>query len=200
MEFEEKPIATSGKTVSTGIYVIRRRLLIELIQKAYDEDRYDFVKDIVIRYMNVKKIYGYRLDSYWSNISTVESYFKTNMDFLNRDIRKHFFKDSTDIYSKTEDLAPAKYNPGSEVKNCIVASGCIFNGKVEDSVIFKKVYVGSNTYIKNCIILNDVHIGDNCHLENCIIESRDTIRPNTEYIGQNGEIKIAIEKNERFPM
>lgn len=200
VEFEEKPIATSGKTVSTGIYVIRRRLLIELIQKAYDEDRYDFVKDIVIRYMNVKKIYGYRLDSYWSNISTVESYFKTNMDFLNRDIRKHFFKDSTDIYSKTEDLAPAKYNPGSEVKNCIVASGCIFNGKVEDSVIFKKVYVGSNTYIKNCIILNDVHIGDNCHLENCIIESRDTIRPNTEYIGQNGEIKIAIEKNERFLM
>ena len=200
VEFEEKPIATSGKTVSTGIYVIRRRLLIELIQKAYDEDRYDFVKDIVIRYMNVKKIYGYRLDSYWSNISTVESYFKTNMDFLNRDIRKHFFKDSTDIYSKTEDLAPAKYNPGSEVKNCIVASGCIFNGKVEDSVIFKKVYIGSNTYIKNCIILNDVHIGDNCHLENCIVESRDTIRPNTEYIGQNGEIKIAIEKNERFPM
>ena len=53
---------------------------------------------------------------------------------------------------------------------------------------------------ENCIILNDVHIGDNCHLENCIIESRDTIRPNTEYIGQNGEIKIAIEKNERFPM
>ena len=53
VEFEEKPIATSGKTVSTGIYVIRRRLLIELIQKAYDEDRYDFVKDIVIRYMKV---------------------------------------------------------------------------------------------------------------------------------------------------
>ena len=71
------------------------------------------------------------------------------MDFLNRDIRKHFFKDSTDIYSKTEDLAPAKYNPGSEVKNCIVASGCIFNGKVEDSVIFKKVYIGSNTYINS---------------------------------------------------
>ena len=111
-----------------------------------------------------------------------------------------FFKDLPSVYSKVSDQPPAKYNPGSEVKNCIVASGCIFNGKVEDSVIFKKVYIGSNTYIKNCIILNDVHIGDNCHLENCIVESRDTIRPNTEYIGQNGEIKIAIEKNERFPM
>lgn len=200
LDFEEKPVSTSIKTVSTGIYVIRRRLLIELIQKAYEEDRYDFVKDIVIRYKNIKKVYGYTLDTYWNNIATVESYFKTNMDFLNRDVRQFFFKESTDIYSKVDDLAPVKYNPGSEVRNSIISSGCIINGKVEDSVIFKKVYIGSNCYIKNCIILNDVHIGDNTHLENCIVESRDTIRANTEYIGQNGEIKIVVEKNDRFPM
>ena len=200
LDFEEKPVSTSIKTVSTGIYVIRRRLLIELIQKAYEEDRYDFVKDIVIRYKNIKKVYGYTLDSYWNNIATVESYFKTNMDFLKRDVRQFFFKESTDIYSKVDDLAPVKYNPGSEVKNSIISSGCIVNGKVEDSVVFKKVYIGSNCYIKNCIILNDVHIGDNTHLENCIVESRDTIRANTEYIGQNGEIKIVVEKNDRFPM
>ena len=71
VDFEEKPVATELNTVSCGIYVIRRRLLIELLQKAYEEDRYDFVKDIIIRYKNIKRIYGYSLDSYWSNISTV---------------------------------------------------------------------------------------------------------------------------------
>ena len=197
-EFEEKPVATELKTVSCGIYVIRRRLLIELLQKAYEEDRYDFVKDILIRYKNIKKIYGYKLDSYWSNIATVESYYKTNMDFLKRDVREFFFKQGTDIYSKIDDLAPAKYNPGSCVKNSLISSGCIVNGNVQDSVIFKKVYIGNNCTIKNCIVLNDVHIGDNTHLENCIIESRDTIRPNTTYIAEPGEIKIVIEKNERF--
>ena len=198
--FEEKPITTTVKNVSTGIYVIRRRLLIELIQKAYEEDRYDFVKDIIIRYKGVKKIYGYKMDSYWSNISTAEAYFKTNMDFLKRDIRNHFFNEDADIYSKVDDLAPAKYNPGSDVSNSIISSGCIVNGKIEDSVIFKKVYIGNNTTIKNCIILNDAHIGDNCHLENCIIESRDTIKAGTEIIGEPGQVKIAVEKNERFPM
>ena len=200
VDFEEKPVETSVKTVSTGIYVIRRRLLIELLQKAYDEDRYDFVKDILIRYKNIKKIYGYKMDTYWSNIATVESYFRTNMDFLKKDIRNYFFKEDADIYSKVEDLAPAKYNPGSEVSNSLIASGCIINGRVENSVIFKKVFVGSNCTIKNCIVLNDVHIGDNTHLENCIVESRDTIRANTEYIGKDGEIKIVVEKNERYPM
>ncbi len=198
VEFEEKPIATTLKTVSTGIYVIRRRLLIELLQKAYDEGRYDFVSDIIIRYKNVRKMYGYKMNTYWSNISTVESYFKTNMDFLKRDIRDYFFKEYSDIYSKVDDLAPAKYNPGAEVKNSLVASECIINGNVEDSVIFKKVYVGNNCVIKNCIILNDVHIGDNTYLENCIVESRDTIRANSKYVGEDGQIRIVVEKNERF--
>lgn len=200
IEFEEKPVETQISTVSTGIYVIRRRLLIELLQKAYEEDRYDFVKDILIRYKNIKRIYGYKLETYWNNVATVESYYKTNMDFLNRDVRNFFFKQYSDIYTKVDDLAPAKYNPGADVKNSLVASGCIINGRVRDSVIFKKVYIGNNCTIKNCIILNDVHIGDNTHLENCIVESRDTIRPNTEYIGSPNDIKIIVEKNDRFNM
>ncbi len=197
-DFEEKPVATDANTVSAGIYVIRRRLLIELIQKAYDEDRYDFVKDILVRYKNVKKIYGYPMEEYWSNIATVESYYKTNMDFLKRDVRDYFFREGADVYTKVDDLAPAKYNPGSEVNNSLIGSGCIVNGRVENSVVFKKVFIGNNCYIKNCIILNDVHIGDNTHLENCIVESRDTIKPNTEYVAPDGEIRIIIEKNERF--
>lgn len=200
VDFEEKPVESQISTVSTGIYVIRRRLLIELIQKAYDEDRYDFVKDILIRYKNIKRIYGYKMDTYWSNIATVESYYKTNMDFLKKEVRDFFFKQYSDIYTKVDDLAPAKYNPGANVKNSLIASGCIVNGNVSDSVVFKKVYIGNNCTIKNCIILNDVHIGDNTHLENCIVESRDTIRPNTEYIGSPDDIRIVLEKNDRYNM
>ena len=138
------------------------------------------------------------MTDYWSNIASVESYYKTNMDFLKKDIRDYFFKQYPDIYSKIDDLPPAKYNPGAVVKNSLVSSGCIINGVVQNSVLFKEVYVGNNCTIKNSIILNDVHIGDNTYIENCIVESRDTIRANTTHIGENGEIKIVIEKNERY--
>ena len=200
IEFEEKPMVSQSNTISTGIYIVRRRQLIEMLERSAAEDRWDFVNDILIRYKNMKNIYGYKMEEYWSNIATVDPYYKTNMDFLNRDVRNFFFKQYSDIYTKVDDLAPAKYNPGADVKNSLVASGCIINGRVRDSVIFKKVYIGNNCTIKNCIILNDVHIGDNTHLENCIVESRDTIRPNTEYIGSPNDIKIIVEKNDRFNM
>ena len=75
-EFEEKPMVSAYNTVSTGVYVIRRRQLIELIERCAQEDRHDFVKDILIRYKNLKRIYGYKMKNYWSNIATVESYIR----------------------------------------------------------------------------------------------------------------------------
>ena len=165
-EFEEKPMVSSSNTISTGIYIIRRRQLIEMLERSGQEDRWDFVTDILIRYKNMKRIYGYKMEDYWSNIATVDSYYNTNMDFLKPDVRNYFFRETPHIYSKVDDYPPAKYNAGSDVKNSLISSGCIINSKIENSVLFKNVFVGKNCVIKNSIILNDVYIGDNTHIEN----------------------------------
>ena len=59
----------------------------------------------------------------WSNIATVEDYFRTNMDFLKPEIRDYFFKQYPDVYSKVGDLPPAKYNVGARIKNSLISSG-----------------------------------------------------------------------------
>ncbi len=197
IEFEEKPVKALSHTISCGIYVVRRRQLIEMIEKAAGENRYDFVSDIIIRYKDLKRMYAYRTPDYWKNISTIQDYYDTNMDFLKPDIRNYFFRQYPEIYSKIDDFPPAKYNVGVTVKNSLVSSGSIINGTVENSVIFKKVFVGNNCVIRNSIILNDVYIGDNTVIENCIVEARDTIRAGSVYKGEDG-IKIVVEKNERY--
>ncbi len=196
-EFEEKPVQATSNTISCGIYIIRRRQLVEMIEKASLENRYDFVKDVLIRYKDIKRIYAYKMTDYWKNISTIQDYYDTNMDFLKPDIRRYFFKTFPDIYSKVDDLPPAKYNVGVEVRNSLVASGSIINGTIENSVVFKKAFIGNNCTIRNSIILNDVYIGDNSYIENCIVESRSTIRANSVQKGDDG-IKIVVEKNERY--
>ena len=196
-EFEEKPLQAKSNTISCGIYVIRRRNLIEMIERCVEEERYDFVRDILIRYKDMKRIYAYKIKEYWRNIASVEDYYGTNMDFLKPEVRDYFFKQYPDIYSKVDDLPPAKYTPRAEIRNSLISSGCIVNGVVENSVIFKKSYIGNNCVIKNSVILNDVYIGDNTYIENCIVESRDTIRAGSRFVGENG-IRIVVEKNERY--
>lgn len=116
------------------------------------------------------------------------------MDFLKRDVRNYFFKEYPDIYTKVDDMPPAKYNYGSNIKNSLISSGCIINGTVENSVLFKKIYIGNNSVIKNCIILSDSYIGDNSYIENCIIESGSTIKANSRYENE-GRIRIVADRS-----
>ena len=199
VDYDEKPLEAKGDTVSCGIYIIRRRQLIDIIEKCAEEDRYDFVKDVLIRYKDQKRIYGYKLEEYWRNIASVEDYYSTNMDFLKPEVRDYFFKQYPDIYSKVDDLPPAKYNPGARISNSLVASGSIVNGVVENSILFKKTYVGNNCTIRNSIILNDLYIADNSVIENCIVESRSTIKEGSVIKGE-GMTRIVIERNDRFVM
>ena len=121
------------------------------------------------------------------------------MDFLKPEVRDFFFKQYPDVYSKVEDMPPAKYNSGSNVKNSLISSGCIVNGTVENSVVFKQAYIGNNCIIKNSVILNDVYIGDNAVIENCIVESHSTINPG-DHLGEENEIKIINERNFRYSL
>jgi glucose-1-phosphate adenylyltransferase len=196
-DFEQKPIIATSNTVSCGIYILRRRQLIEFIEKCAEEDRHDFVSDILVRYRDVKSIYGYRLDTYWSNVASLDDYYRTNMDFLKHEVRTFFLRDYPVIYTKADDLPPVKLNVGSNVKNSLIATGSIINGSVEDSLLFKKVFVGSNCSIKNCIVLDDVYIADNSHIENCIVESHSTLKAGYQHTG-GSSIDVISEKGERY--
>ena len=197
LSFEEKSEHPTSHLVSTGIYIIRRRLLMELVEQCASEDRYDIVNDIILRLGSKLKIYGYRMSGYWNSVASVDDYYNVNMDFLKPELRDYFFREFPNVYSTVTDNPPAKFNPGSQVRNSIVGSGSIINGTVENSIIFKKVFVGSGCTIKNSIILNDVYIGDNTWIDNCIVESRDTIRAGSRYTGEN-EVRIVIEKHSRY--
>lgn len=194
-DIDEKPMVATSDVASLGIYVMRRRLLIELLEQCAEEDRYDFVRDILIRYKNLKKIYAYQMDTYWGTIGSVASYYQTNMDFLKPEVRDYFFHQYPDIYSKVDDNPPAKYNPGSHIRGSLIASGAILNGTVESSVLFKEVYVGTNTTVKNSVILNDVHIGDDCVIEYCIVESHNTIKAGSKFIGTPDKIKVVTDRD-----
>lgn len=182
-DFEEKPVEPMNTTASLGIYVISRTLLIKLLETVIPEGRYDFVKDIIIRYKRQLHIYGYKYDGYWNTLNNVKSYVDVNMDFLKRDIRNMFTKESPFIDTKPKDEPPAKYNLGADVKDSLVGSGSILNGHVSHSVLSRKVFSGEGSVIKNSIIMEGSYIGNNCVIENAIIDKQVVVSDDKKVIG-----------------
>lgn len=190
LDFEEKPLEPQGSIVSLGIYVIQRTLLIKLLETIANQERHDIVKDIIIRYRKKLKIKGYMFDGYWNSINSIESYYNTNMDFLKKDVRDLFINKYPYIETKPKDEPPAKYNAGAKVKDTLVGSGGILNGVIEHSVLFRKVYTGENSNIKDSIVMEGCYIGNNCVIENAILDKEVVVSDGKHIIGTKEQLVI----------
>ncbi|MCD8214920.1 MAG: glucose-1-phosphate adenylyltransferase subunit GlgD [Clostridiales bacterium] len=182
VDFEEKPEKPKGTTASMGIYVIKRDLLIDLLEKKIAEGKYNLVKDIIKPGRHTLKVYGFEYKPYWVTLNTTKAYYDANMKFLNADTRDLLLSEPY-IYTKPKDDPPVKYNVTAKVKNSLISGGTIIDGTIEDSVVFRKVYVSENSSVKNSIILESTHIGKNCTIQYAILDKEVVISDGKSIIG-----------------
>jgi glucose-1-phosphate adenylyltransferase len=187
LDFEEKPFEPQSDNISMGIYVAHRLMLIKLLESTSIEGRYDFVKDIIMRYRRKLKFMGYRYDGYWRAINSVKAYYDINMDFLDRDLRDLFTMRYPYIESKPKDEPPAKLNQDARATNSIMGSGCIINGSVRNSVLFRRVFTGENSHIQNSVIMEGSFIGNNCVVEHAILDKEVVISDGQRVIGTHDD-------------
>ena len=121
------------------------------------------------------KFMKYEYEGYFATINTLDGYFKSSMDFLSKDVRDCIFGVKTrPVYTKVKNSAPAKYMGDAKVKNSLIADGCVSEGEVENSILFRGVHVGKGTVIKNCIIMQDSTVGRDVNL-NCVIADKSVV-------------------------
>lgn len=170
IDMMEKPRHPKGRLASLGIYIIKKDLLIQLLEDCASQGYYDFVKDIVIKNLDKLKIYGYEFKGYWRSMSSIPLVYNTNMDLLNPKVRHELFNENGTVFTKVKDEAPAKYNEEAEVSNSIIADGCIIEGKVENSVVFRGVKVAKGAVIRDSIIMQNSVIEEDAVIENIIAD------------------------------
>lgn len=159
----------------TNIMVIKRTDLQKIVADAMAFGHDNFFRDVIAKQLADKKIYAYPIDTWCSSVDSLESYFKSSMALLNADVRRDLFGQSgRRIYTKIRNSAPTKYTEGATVKNSLVADGCVIEGTVENSIIFRGVRIGKGCVVKNSILLQDTAVGDNVQL-NCVITDKNAM-------------------------
>lgn len=181
---EEKPLEPETNNVSIAIYVIRRTLLIELMEELHEDFRFDFVTDLLGRYRKKLNIYTYKVDNdfYWRSLNNIQNYFKCNMDFLEESVMRKFVGEKP-IMTKAKDEPPVKYNFNADVKKSLIGNGSIISAKIRNSVIFRKVNIKDNSFVSNSIIMESCIIEENCILDYVILDKNVTISSGATIIG-----------------
>ena len=99
---------------------------------------------------------------------TVADYFAKSMDLLKKDVRDDLFNPAHPIRSKDRSDPATYYGPDSKVVGSMISDGCVIEGTVENSIIFRNVKVAKGAVVKNCILMKDTDIGEGTNL-NCVI-------------------------------
>lgn len=166
----EKPVMPQGSIASTGTYVLKRSLLIDLLIESHSKGLYDFVKDVVIRKLDTLVVKGYKFEGYWRALNTIPMFYKCNMEMITPEVTQELFEDGGRVFTKVKDETPSKYNEEAVVKESIIADGCIIEGEVYNSVLSRGVKIGRGTVIRNSIIMQDSRIGENVNLDYVILD------------------------------
>ncbi len=153
------PQISGELNLGLNMFVMKKDFLTEIIRHSKARNLLSFSKDILQSKVNQLHIHVYDYQNYFRKIDSLASYYKANLDLLEKEVREELFPRKTPIYTKVCDNAPCKYGEESKVKNSLVADGCTIEGTVENSIIFRGVKVDKGTKISNSILMQDTVVG-----------------------------------------
>lgn len=176
------PKESGVQNLSMNIFVVERELLIDLINTAFVRGQKYWERDILLNQLEKLNVQGYKYEGYVARITSIKSYFDENMKLLD-DFNLDALFGGNPIYTKIRDDNPTRYIAGAKVENTMAADGCVIEGEVENSILFRGVKVAKGAKVKNCILMQDTVVEAGANVEYLITDKNVTISAGKEMKG-----------------
>ena len=180
--------------VAINVWVIRRSYLQRVLSDALSRDYSSFKKDIVLKRMGKDIIKVYRYEGYYGIPYSLGDYFDVSMKMLDPENRKELFNvKNRPVYTKVRNSPPTIHVEGSKVTNSLIADGCIIEGEVENSILFRGVRVGKGAVVKNSILFQDTQISSDVSV-NCVVADKNVVIRSGVQLSGHPTMPICIGK------
>lgn len=186
------PVKTAN--VSIEMYIMEKALLLEMIEQCINSGKCQLVEDGMMKNLNQLKVYAFPYREFAANIDSIASYYQHSMELLNPKVWNSLFNPPRFIYTKIKNDPPTKYTADSNIRHSIIANGCIIEGKVENSILFRGVKVQKGAYVKNSIIMQKSEVGENALVEYAIIDKKSTVTSGKMIKGEEGSPFIVSKR------
>ena len=190
LDFQEKPAEPRSNLASMGIYIFNTDALLEYLERLENQDL-DFGKHVIPSMIKEdRKVFVHCYDSYWMDVGTYDSYLAANLDLIKKseEVGIDLYDTGWKIYTRSEDLAPARIGETGSSQNSLISNGCKIEGTVQNSVLGPGVTVRKGATIRNSIVFSGTYIDENTHLDTVIVDKKVYIGKNS-FIG-HGEAKV----------
>lgn len=187
------PVAPMGYE-SLEVYILSKNLLLSLVEHCASHNIPSFGYGVLLSMVNTLKIVPYLYDGFAPRLQSVPAYFEASMALLKPDIRANLFDPDRPIKTKDRSDPSTYYAPSARSGNCLVADGCIIEGEVENSILFRGVRVEKGARISNCILMQGTTIRAGAVASYVIADKNVTVGAGRMLMGSE-TYPLAIAKN-----
>ncbi len=168
-EFEYKPPSPRSDIVTAEVFVYDARALLRTLDEltaSGDEEQSlgDYGEALVPSLVDRGRAYEHRLDGYWRDVGTVDSYWTAHMDLLAPEPPYVLDDPRWPIVTFGVQRRPARVHPSARIEDALISPGCSVRGRVERSVLAPGVRVEEGAVVRDAIVLHD-----------CVIEAGATV-------------------------
>ena len=183
---------------SREIYIIKRDLLLKLMDYCADAVHNHFHRDAVAHYLaQGGKIAIYEHNDYARTFISVRDYFEASMDMVQPDVMADLFPaDGLPIRTKERAEASTYYSDTAKVRGSLVADGCYIEGELDHCILFRGVRVAKGAKLTNCVVMQDTVIEAGAQLK-CVIADKDCVVTENSLLAGTDRIPLVIPKGER---
>ncbi len=178
-------VASPEYLASMDTFVVSKKWLVKTIHELIARNLFHMDRDLVLGQWQEKalSINVYQYDGIAMFNDSIEEYYRNSMALIDRDTRQHMFGGSHLVFTKVRDRVPSYYGENCQVDNCIVADGCILEGEVKNSVLFRQITLGEGAKVEDCIIMNNTVVGEGAQLRYVILDKDVTVHPGAQLMG-----------------
>lgn len=186
---------TAEAEYGLGIVIFNCAMLSRLVENAYNAEGMSINRDIIAKNLNTLKVCAFRHEGYAAVMDSERAFFDANMDLLNADVRRDLFNKKRPILTKTRDDMPTRYGLSSVAENCFIADGCVIDGTVKNSILFRGVKVEKGAVIENSILMQGTSVHKGAQLNYVISDKNATVGADMILKG-TAEKSFMIKKNQ----
>jgi glucose-1-phosphate adenylyltransferase len=189
--------APADYVASMDIFVLSKKWLAKQVKEHIAHNQYHMDRDLILGgwqkgtvSVNVYPFEGVALYN-----ESIEEYFTNSLSLMDKTVRHDLFGANHPVYTKVRDRVPTYYGEKCEVEDSLIADGCMIDGEVEDSVLFRNVTVCEGAEVEDCIIMNDTVVGEGSQLKCVILDKDVVVRPGSKLMGTKSN-PIIVKRGE----
>ncbi len=178
-------VAPKKYLASMDIFVLNKKWLIKQVKEHIARNLFHMDRDLVLGLWQKGKatINVYQFAGIAMYNESVEDYFRNSLSLIEKDVRHDLFFYNHPVYTRVRDRVPSYYGENCEVEDCVVADGCMLEGEVEESILFRNVTICEGAEVENCVIMNDTVVGKGAELKYVILDKDVTVREGAKLYG-----------------